>query len=307
MRLHRWLVALSFLASAAALGQDQDFSKVEVKVVPAAGAVSMLTGSGGNIGVSAGPDGVFVIDDQFAPLGPKIRAAIKTLSDKPIRVVINTHWHGDHTGGNAGLAETGAVIVAHENVRKRLSTEQFNAAFNRKTPPASNPLTLPIITFADSVTLHVNGEDVEVRHVAPAHTDGDSIIHFKKSNVLHMGDNFFNGMYPFMDVDSGGSIDGAVAAADAGLSMADGATKVIPGHGPMGSKADLQKYREMLGGIRDRVKALVAQGKTLDQIVAAKPTAQWDAAWGGGFMKPDLFVGVVHRSLTGKLPPAPPK
>jgi glyoxylase-like metal-dependent hydrolase (beta-lactamase superfamily II) len=305
MRLHRWLVPLSFLASATALAQDRDFGKTEVKVVPAGGAVSMLVGEGGNIGVSVGADGVFVIDDQFAPLVPKIRAAIKTLSDKPIRVVINTHWHGDHTGGNAGMAETGAVIVAHDNVRKRLSTEQFNAAFNRKTPPASNPLTLPIITFADSVTLHVNGEDVEVRHVAPAHTDGDSIIHFKKSNVLHMGDTFFNGNYPFIDVDSGGSIDGAVAAADAGLSMADGTTKIIPGHGPMGTKADLQKYRDVVAGIRDKVKALVAQGKTLDQILAAKPSAQWDAAWGGGFMKPDVFVGVVYRSLTGKLPPPP--
>ena len=305
MTSHRWLLASALLTTATALGQDQDFSKVEIKVVPAAGAVSMLVGQGGNIGVSVGPDGVFVVDDQFAPLGPKIRAAIKTLSDKPIRVVINTHWHGDHTGGNAGMAETGAVIVAHDNVRKRLSTEQFNAAFNRKTPPASNPLTLPIITFADSVTLHVNGEDVEVRHVVPAHTDGDSIIHFKKSNVLHMGDTFFNGMYPFIDVDSGGSIDGAVAAADAGLSMADGGTKVIPGHGPMGTKADLQKYRDVLAGIRDKVKLLVSQGKTLDQIIAAKPSAQWDAAWGGGFLKPDMFVGVVYRSLTGKLPPPP--
>jgi cyclase len=305
MRLHRWLVPLSFLASATALGQDRDFSKSEVKVVPAAGAVSMLVGEGGNIGVSTGADGVFVVDDEYAPLVPKIRAVIKTLSDKPVRVVINTHWHGDHTGGNAGMAETGAVIVAHDNVRKRLSTEQFNAAFNHKTPPAANPLTLPIITFADSVTLHLNGEDVEVRHVAPAHTDGDSIIHFKKSNVLHMGDTFFNGMYPFIDVDSGGSIDGAVAAADAGLSMADGATKIIPGHGPLAAKADLQKYRDVIAGIRDKVKALVAQGKTLDQIVAAKPSTQWDASWGGGFMKPDVFVAVVYRSLTGKLPPPP--
>ena len=305
MRLHRWLVPLSLLVSATAGGQNQDFSKVEIKVVPAAGAVSMLTGSGGNIGVSAGADGVFVVDDQYAPLSQKIRAAIKTLSDKPIRVVINTHWHGDHTGGNAGMAETGAVIVAHDNVRKRLSTEQFNAAFNNRTPPASNPLTLPIITFADSVTLHVNGEDVEVRHVAPAHTDGDSLIHFKKSNVLHMGDNFFNGMYPFIDVDSGGSIDGAVAAAEAGLAMADAATKIIPGHGPLGTKADLQRYRDVVAGVRDNVKKLVAQGKSLDQILAAKPGAQWDATFGGGFMKPDLFVGVVYRSLTGKLPPPP--
>jgi cyclase len=305
MRLHRWIVSMTLLAAATALGQDRDFSKTEIKVTPLSGAVAMLVGEGGNIGVSTGPDGVFVIDDQFAPLGDKIRAAIKTLSPKPIRVVINTHWHGDHTGGNAGMAETGAVIVAQDNVRKRLSTEQFNQAFNRKTPPASNPLTLPIITFADSVALHVNGEDVDVRHVAPAHTDGDSIIHFKKSNVIHMGDTFFNGNYPFIDVDSGGSVDGVVAAADTALALADGSTKIIPGHGPIGSKGDLQKYREVIAGIRDKVKALVAQGKTLDQILAAKPSAQWDAAWGGGFMKPDVFVGVVYRSLTGKLPPPP--
>jgi glyoxylase-like metal-dependent hydrolase (beta-lactamase superfamily II) len=297
------VVPLTLLATATALGQDRDFSKVEIKVIPLSGPVALLEGAGGNIGVSSGPDGVFLIDDQFAPLGPKIRAAVKTLSDKPIKVVINTHWHGDHTGGNAGLAETGAVIVAQDNVRKRLTSEQFNTLFNRRTPPAANPATLPIITFAEGVTLHINGEDAEVRHVAAAHTDGDSIIHFKKSNVIHMGDTLFSGMYPIIDVDSGGSVDGVIAAADTVLGMADASTKIACGHGPVATKADLQKYREAMAGIRDKVKALVAQGKTLDQVLAAKPSAQWDAALGGGMLKPDQFVGIVYRSLTGKLPP----
>src|SRR5262249_35106122 len=163
-------------------------------------------------------------------------------------------------------------------------------------PPTTNGAALPIITFADGVTLHVNGEEVDVHHATPAHTDGDSIIWFKKSNVVHMGDVFFNPNYPFIDVDSGGPIDGVIATADKVLGMVDGSTKIIPGHGNLAGKADLQKYRDAMAGIRDKVKALVAQGKTLDQIIAAKPSAQWDAERGGGFMKPDVFVSVVYRS-----------
>ena len=296
-----WLSVPLLCAAWTARAQDRDFSKVEEKVVPVAAGVAVLMGAGGNIGVSTGPDGVFLIDDQFAPLLPKIRAAVRTLSDKPIRFLVNTHWHGDHVGGNVGLAEAGVVIIAQDNVRKRLSTDQFNPD---KTP-AAPARALPVITFGDGVNFHFNGDDIEVRHVAAAHTDGDSIIRFRKANVVHMGDTFFNGRYPFIDVDTGGSIDGVVAAADLVLAMIDEKTRVIPGHGDVAGKTELKAYRDVMAGARDRVKALIASGKTLDQILAAKPTAQWDATWGTGFAKPDFFVSMVYRSLTGSRPTGP--
>ena len=298
--MKRCVLAISMLLAGVAVAQEPDWSKVEVKVVPVAGGVSMLVGQGGNIGVTTGKDGTFLIDDQFAQLLPKIKAAVKTLGDQPIRFVVNTHFHGDHTGSNALLGEAGVVIVAQDNVRKRLGLERVD-----KKIPAKPPSAWPLITFADSVAFHLNGDDLDVIHVATAHTDGDAIIKFHKANVIHMGDTFFNGMYPFIDVDSGGSIDGIIAAADKGLTLSDAGTKIIPGHGPLGSKAELQTYRDVLAGVRDRVKALVAQGKTLEQVTAAKPTAQWDATWGKGFMKPDMFVSFVYRSLTEKKPAGP--
>ncbi|HTS80594.1 MAG TPA: MBL fold metallo-hydrolase [Myxococcaceae bacterium] len=299
--MRRSLLLSSLLVSSVALAQDQDLSKVEVKVVPVAGGVSMLVGSGGNMGVTTGKDGAFLVDDEFAPLLPKIRAAVKTLGDQPIRFVLNTHFHGDHTGSNAPLAESGVVIVAHDNVRKRLGLERLNPRTGERAPP-SPPAALPLITFAEGVTFHLNGDDLEVTHVAAAHTDGDSVIRFRKANVVHMGDTFFNGMYPFIDIDSGGSIDGMIAAAERILPTLDGSTKIIPGHGPLGTRADLQAFRDMLAGIRDRVKALVAQRKTLEQVTAAKPSAQWDDKWGKGFLGPDMFVSFVYRSLTEPKP-----
>jgi glyoxylase-like metal-dependent hydrolase (beta-lactamase superfamily II) len=293
------VLLISMVLAGVVMAQEPDWSKVEVKVVPVAGGVSMLVGQGGNIGVTSGKDGIFLVDDQFEPLLPKIRAAVKTLGDGPIRFVVNTHFHGDHTGSNAKLHEAGAVIIAQENVRRRLGMERIDRDTKERTPPKP-PEAWPLVTYADGVNLYLNGDELEVTHVARAHTDGDSVIRFKKANVIHMGDTFFNGFYPFIDVDSGGSVDGMIAAADKALSMADDKTKIIPGHGPLGSKADLQTYRSVLAGIRDRVKGLVAQGKTLDQVVAAKPTAQWDATWGKGFMKPDVFVSFVYRSLTEK-------
>ena len=295
--MKRSVLAVSVVLAGVAAAQEPDWSKVEVKVVPVAGGVSMLVGQGGNIGVTTGKDGTFLIDDEFAPLLPKIKAAVKTLGDQPIRFVVNTHFHGDHTGSNAPLGESGVVIVAQDNVRKRLGLERIHPSTKEKTPPAP-PAALPLITFAESVSFHLNGDDLDVLHVPSAHTDGDAIIKFRKANVIHMGDTFFNGFYPFIDIDSGGSVDGAVAAADRGLSLSDAGTKIIPGHGPLGTQADLQAYRDMLAGIRDRVKALVAQGKTLQQVLAAKPSAQWDAKWGKGFLNPDGFVSAVHRSLT---------
>jgi cyclase len=290
------LLPCLLLTASVASAQEQDFSKVEVKTVPVAGSVSMLQGSGGNIAVLVGPDGVLIVDDEYAPLVPKIKAAVAKLSPKPIRFVVNTHWHGDHTGGNALLGTDGAVIVAQDNVYKRLSTEQMNG-FSKKTMPAAPAAALPLVTYADGVTFRFDGEEVQVLHVAPAHTDGDSVIWFKKANVVHMGDNFFNGLYPFIDFGSGGSIDGMVADVDLILGRIDDSTKVIPGHGPLASKADLKKFRDMLATISGRVKKAIQDGKTLDQIIAMKPTAEFDAAWGHGFLKPEDFVGLVYSGL----------
>ncbi|MGO9830506.1 MAG: MBL fold metallo-hydrolase [Myxococcaceae bacterium] len=296
--LLRFPLALSLvlLAAPPAAAQQQDFSKVTVSTTPVAGSVSMLQGQGGNIGVLVGPEGVLLVDDEFAPLVPKILAAVKALSPKPIRFVVNTHFHHDHVGGNEALGTDGAVIVAQDNVRKRMSTEQFNSFSKSRTPP-SPAAALPIITFEDSVRFHLDGEDLEVFHVAAAHTDGDSVVWFKKANVVHAGDVFFNGFYPFIDFGSGGSVNGMVAALDLVLSRINDQTKVIPGHGPLGSKADVQRFRDMLATVGGRIQKAVQGGKSLDQTVASKPTAEFDAAWGGGFLKPDAFVALIYSGL----------
>jgi len=292
-------LAAAALGAVPALAQQQDFSKVQIEPQKVAEGIYMLTGSGGNIGLLTGSDGAFLIDDQFAPLSAKILAAVKTLTAEPLRFVVNTHWHGDHTGGNEnmGLAGAGAIIVAQENVRRRMSAEHFNPAFNNTTP-ASPPDALPVVTFVDAVTFHWNGQTVRVFHVEPAHTDGDSIIQFEQANVFHMGDTFFNGSYPYIDVSSGGRIDGMISAAERVLKVATDETRLIPGHGPLGTKADLQAYHDMLRTVRNRIAALEAQGKTKEEIVAAKPTADLDAKWGGGFMKPDNWVGLVYDSMS---------
>ena len=286
--------ALALLIASAAQGQD--FDKVQIRTIPVAEGVHMLTGRGGNLGVSSGSDGVFLVDDQFAPLTDKIRAAIAEISDRPLRFVLNTHWHGDHTGGNENLGEAGVLIVAHDKVRERMSVEQFMADFDRRVP-AAPPAALPVITFGEDVTFHVNGHDVHVFHVDPAHTDGDAIVHFRGADVFHMGDTFFAGRYPFIDVGSGGSVDGVIAAADRVLALSGKGTKIIPGHGPLSDRAGLQRYREMLAAVRERVAAGIARGRSADQVVASQPTAEYDAEWGGGFMTPEQFVRIVYASL----------
>lgn len=277
----------------------QEMQDVRIESIKVAEGVYMLTGRGGNIGLSVGEDGVFMIDDQFAPLTEKITKTIRALSDKPIRFVINTHWHGDHTGGNENLGKAGAVIVAHENVRERMSKEQFLEAFNSRTPPAPAK-ALPVITFTDAVTFHWNGEELRVIHVAPAHTDGDSIIHFVKSNVMHMGDTYFNGMYPFIDASTGGNIDGMIAAVDRVLKLTNEDTKFIPGHGPLSGVSELKEFRGMLATASERIHKLVKEGKSRDETIALKPTADLDAKWGGGFLKPDAWVGIVYDGIKGK-------
>jgi len=293
------LLVTGVLAASPARAQDRDWSKIEVKTTELRGGVSMLTGAGGNIGVFVSPDGILLVDDQFAPLTPKIKAAVAALSDKPVRLVLNTHWHGDHVGGNENLAKDGAVIVAQDNVRKRMTEGQVSKFFSRTTPPAAHD-ALPVITFDRDVTFHLGEETIRAYHVDHAHTDGDVIVRFEKANVIHMGDTFFNGFYPIIDLESGGSVDGIVAAVDKVMPWVAGDTRVIPGHGPLGDKQALVEYRAMVAGVRDQVRALVKKKKTLAEVQAAKPTAQYDAKWGQGSMKPERFVELVYNSLTAR-------
>jgi len=302
VRLHPLSLALvlALLAAAphpATAQPDSVFAKVVVKTESLPGHVSVLFGAGGNIGVFVAPDGVILIDDQFAPLTPRIQAAVKALSDQPVKFVLNTHWHGDHTGGNENMAKAGAVIVAQENARKRLTEGQVNKLFARTVPPVTG-VALPVVTFEHDVTFHMGDETIRCLHVERAHTDGDVIVRFEKANVIHMGDTFFNTMYPIIDLESGGSLDGMIAAVEKGLSMIDVSTKVIPGHGPMGDRKALEDYHAMLVGVRDAIKPLVASGKSLAEVQAAKPTAAFDAAWGKGFLKPDRFVEIVYNDYS---------
>ena len=281
---------------ATAVSAQEDFSKVEIQTEKLADTVYMMTGSGGNLGVSVGEDAVFVIDDQFAPLTPKIQAAIAKLSSEPVKFVLNTHWHFDHTGGNENLGKAGAIIVAHENVRKRLSSEGFIEFFGMKTKPEPQ-IALPVVTFTRDISFHLNGDELVVTHAPRAHTDGDSMVRFGKSNVVHMGDTFFNKLYPFIDTSSGGTVAGVLAAVDGVLRTAGDDTKIIPGHGPLASKADLKAYRDMLAAVSGTIRGQIKTGKTLEQVIASKPTAKYDAVWGKGFLAPEKFVEMLYGNL----------
>ena len=282
------LAALALTQAALA----QDFSKVEIKTHKLSDTLYMLAGAGGNLGVSIGDDAVFVIDDQYAPLVPKIQAAIAALSPKPVRFVLNTHFHGDHTGGNEALGQAGALIVAHDNVRRRMNSEQFISFVSARVPP-SPKAALPVVTVPGEIRFHLNGDEIHAFHVPHAHTDGDLIVHFSKGDVVHMGDVYFRGMYPFIDTSSGGGADGVIAAVDRVLALSTDKTRIIPGHGPLASKADLQAYRDMLATVTQRIKTLRRDGKSDEQIRAAAPSADFDAAWGGGFIKPERFVQMM--------------
>jgi glyoxylase-like metal-dependent hydrolase (beta-lactamase superfamily II) len=297
MRARLVCVALLLLAAPAA-GQGEDFEAVEIRTEAVAPGLAVLFGRGGNIAVSTGADGPVLVDDQFAPLAPKILAAVKALQDAPVRFVINTHWHFDHTGGNEPMGEAGALIVAHANVRVRMSTEQFMAAFERKIPP-SPAGALPVVTFDDGVTLHWNGEEIAVEHVANAHTDGDALVWFRKANAVHTGDTYVAGMFPFVDVSSGGTLAGIIRSAGRVLSQIGPDTKVIPGHGPISNEAELREWREMLLVVRDRVNAALAAGKTLEAFEAEKPLADLAERYGkGGFMDATRFLAIVWSDLS---------
>jgi glyoxylase-like metal-dependent hydrolase (beta-lactamase superfamily II) len=289
-------IAAGTLVTALGNSAPAQQQEVQIRTEKITDSVYVLFGQGGNIGLCVGEDGTFMIDDQYAPLTDKILAAIGEITDRPVEFLVNTHWHGDHVGGNENMAGAGAVIVAHENVRHRMSTEQFSSTFNSTTPP-SPAAALPVITFTETMTFHYNGDDINTFHVENAHTDGDGIVHFRSNNVFHMGDTFFNGMYPYIDVDAGGSINGIIAAADAVLDRANGNSKIIPGHGPLCGIEDLKAYRSMLIDIRDNVVAMMKAGKTKDEIIAAKPSAKYDEKMGGGFIKPEVLANLVYEGL----------
>lgn len=290
---------ICLVVAAAPAAAQQNFDTVQVRAVKAGEGVYVLTGAGGNMGVSAGADGVILVDDQYAPLTEKIKQVVAAINPGPIRFLVNTHWHFDHTGGNENLGKAGVVIVAHENVRRRMSVEQFMTSFAQPVP-AAPAAALPVVTFTDTVTFYYNGDSISAIHVAPAHTDGDVIVWFRHANVVHMGDTFFNGRYPLVDLASGGSVHGLIAAADRVLALANAETKLIPGHGPLGDRAALQVYRTMLVTVRDRIRQAVAAGRTLAQVQAAKPTAEFDAVWGNGRITPALFVEILFTELSRK-------
>ncbi len=271
----------------------QNFDDVKIEATQLSERVYMLTGAGGNIGVSAGEDGVFVIDDQFAPLSEKILASIGKLSDKPLRFLANTHWHGDHTGGNINMTKAGATIMAHENVRKRLA----------ETPDRQNNMrpkeALPIITFSDGLNLHLNGEQIAFFHVDNAHTDGDVLVYFTESNVLHTGDTYFKGRFPYIDLKSGGSIDGYIKAVERALMVIDDKTKIIPGHGTVSDKSEYMNFLEMLKTLRARVSAEIGKGKTEDEVASnSEITKPYDEqGFGSGFINSERIKRIIYQSL----------
>lgn len=266
---------------------QRDFSDVEIKVIPVAKNIAMLEGAGGNIGVSVGDDGILIVDDQFAPLADKISAALATLNPGKLKFVLNTHHHGDHTGGNAVFGAAGATIVAHTNVRGRLVADENVAAS-----------AYPVITYDESASVHFNGEEITLVHIGPGHTNGDTIVRFTGANVVHMGDQFFNGRFPYVDLGSGGSVDGYMATVELMLGEVAPDTKIIPGHGSLASVDDLKSYHAMLLETTGLIKKAIAAGKSLDEIKADGLPEKWDS-WGTGFINEERWIETVYKSSTG--------
>jgi glyoxylase-like metal-dependent hydrolase (beta-lactamase superfamily II) len=293
--MRKALVALVGLALAGPAGaQERDFSEVEIRVEKVAGTVYMLTGAGGNIGLSVGPDGVVLVDDQFAPLAPRIREAIRKVTDEPLRFVLNTHWHFDHTGGNAPFAAE-ATVIAHENVRRRMERGDPKVVAGNPMQPAP-PDALPVITFDRSLSLHLNGEDVRALHYPRGHTDGDSVIFFPRSNVVHMGDDFVTYGFPFVDAASGGSVLGLIENLEAVLAALPEDVKVIPGHGPVSTRSDLREFVRMLRECVAHVEAARRAGQDLAQMQQENVLRDYDAL-GQGFIKTRDFIAQIHGEL----------
>jgi glyoxylase-like metal-dependent hydrolase (beta-lactamase superfamily II) len=315
MKPRRLLLAtgglLSLLVVSPAPAQLGDPTKVELKTAPVVGVISVIEGAngfaGGNVAASIGEDGVLLVDDDLAPLSAKLKAKVATLTKKPIRFVVNTHWHFDHVGGNVALGGGGAVIVAHDSVRKRLSVDAVIEMSGSKMPiPATPPAGLPVVTFAEDVTLHFNGDEIHVFHLPPAHTDGDAVVHFKKANVIHTGDLFMSGAYPIVDASSGGRYEGFIEATARILALADDHTKIIPGHGPVVGKAELAAWREMVVQVNQRVTRLMSSKKTLEQIKEARPAADFDPKYGQGYIKADMVIESIYKTA-GPGKARPPK
>jgi cyclase len=274
----------------------EQMSAIPLQTLKLRDNILMLYGPGGNMVALDGPEGKALVDASFAQVAPKIKGVLDGMGGAPLRLLVNTHWHFDHTDGNAEIHKMGAMILAHENTRKRLSTRQ-TMEFLKLTFAPAPPEALPVETFTDNMKLFMNGEEISLTHILPAHTDTDIHVHFRTSNVLHMGDTWFNGMYPFFDPSTRGNINGMIAAVGKGISTADNSTKIIPGHGPAGDKAALTKHRDMLVAVRDRVKQQKTAGKKLEEVLAAKPTAEFDADFGKGFLTTDQFVTLVYQTL----------
>ena len=295
--MKKFFVPLFVLLFTISIHAQQDFSKVEIKATKVAGNVYMLQGAGGNIGVSVGDDGILIVDDQYAPLADKIRAALKGIADKKLRFILNTHWHGDHTGGNVEFGPE-APIIAHDNVRKRMATEQ-KSEFFRRTTPASPKEALPVITFEHNLTVHFNGEEIRAIHYPHGHTDGDSVIFFTTSNVVHLGDNFFAGGFPFVDLESGGSVDGLTKNIGEIINKIPAGAKLIPGHGPLSTIDELKAYHRMLQETSGIIRQKISAGKTLEQMKSEGLPEEWKT-WGTGFIKTDRWIEIVYRSLTAR-------
>jgi glyoxylase-like metal-dependent hydrolase (beta-lactamase superfamily II) len=289
------LILLMTAVAATAAGQN-DMAEVSIETTPVAEGIYMLTGRGGNIGLCVGEDGVFMIDDQYAPLSDKIRAAVAAVTDQPVGFILNTHWHGDHTGGNENFGDTGSLVISHANVRRRMSTEQFTAIFDRTTPAAPDG-ALPVVTFTDSISFFLNGEEIDVFHAPRAHTDGDAVIHFTGANVVHAGDLVFFGLYPFIDTAAGGSIYGLIAGVKTVLSLGDEGTRIIPGHGPLLDRGQVEEYLALLTGAREAVAEGKSAGEDLAAVQAAEPLARWDETWGQAWLTSDQFTRMIFESL----------
>lgn len=301
MKLRHALLAISIIPNllfSVAISAHEDANKgPKFSQVKLSDNLYMLAGKGGNLAVSTGTDGLLLIDDDYLDMADKTLAAIKAISDEPIKFLINTHWHFDHTGGNQMLGDIGTIIVAHDNVRRRLLSGGTIKAFNMAVEPAKKQ-ALPVVTFAESMSFHWNDDTIDVIHPSSsAHTDGDAVIFFKKDNVLHMGDLYFNGMYPFIDPSSGGSMKGVINSVAMLITNIDDKTRIIPGHGALSNKAELIEYSKMLQAVYNKVLALKTSGKTLEQVVAAKPTANFDEKWGGGFLNADAWVGIMFTAI----------
>jgi cyclase len=286
----------------AAQEKAPDWSKVQIKVTNVSGNIYMLEGQGGNIAASVGEDGIVIVDDEFAPLAEKIQAALKSLgiTDKPVRFVINTHYHGDPTGGNAPFANSGSTVIAQDNVRKRLAAGGIagnGGSMKMENKPAEKA-ALPIITFERDVTVHLNGEDIRALHFPSGHTDGDAIIFFPKNNVVHMGDDFVRYGFPFIDVASGGSVQGMIDALQKTSAQLPADVKVIPGHGALSNLDDVREFVKMLKETSDVVQKAIDSHKTLEQMKQEKILASWQK-WSNDFLSSDAFIETLYNSLTG--------